>query len=147
MTKEENAVFYTCSLIECIGRITKNRGKDVCNMLGHDTVKKILDFADIYHCQIIEDVAMEFISKKEVKTGTVDVVSNCLYSIPSFWDIGKIYMRVVKLISKDENISFVDSIFKAYNSRISLKIDDYNSAFYYDYPENIFLYYKEQSLA
>lgn len=31
----------------------------------------------------------------------------------------------------------VDALFAAYNSFVSDKIDDYNSSFYYDAPQNI----------
>ena len=42
-TYSKNDVFYTCSLIEYIGRVTKNHRKDVVSALGTNGVKAILD--------------------------------------------------------------------------------------------------------
>lgn len=67
------------------------------------------------------------------------------YSVPSHWDIGKVYKRLILGISKEKNIGIVDALIAAYNSYVSEKIDDYNSSFFYDAPQNIlnaFLYGK-----
>ena len=40
-------------------------------------------------------------------------------------------------IAKIKNISVVDALFKAYNSFVSDKIEDFNSSFYCDLPDNI----------
>lgn len=48
-------------------------------------------------------------------------------------------------IAETKNISIIDALFAAYHSFVSDKINDYNSAFYYDAPQNIlnaFLYDK-----
>ena len=53
-------------------------------------------------------------------------------------DIGKAYKRLICEIAEKKQISAVDALFEAYNSFVSDKIDDYNSSFYYDSPQNIF---------
>ncbi|MFV0504468.1 MAG: hypothetical protein ACK5LT_10995 [Lachnospirales bacterium] len=69
--KRQNDLFYTCSLIEYIGRKTKNKGNFVVNKLGKENIEKIYNLADVYHCENIEYVSDEFIKKlnidKEVK--------------------------------------------------------------------------------
>lgn len=39
--------------------------------------------------------------------------------------------------TKNRRVDVVDALFAAYHSFVSDKIDDYNSSFYYDAPQNI----------
>ncbi len=135
--KKENDLFFTCSLIDYIARKTKNERSYVVNQLGKENIKKIYDLADVYHCDNIEDVSDSFIEKANIVVGTFDNVGQAKYAVPSYWDIGKVYKRLILGISKETNKSVVDSIFEAYNSFVSGKIDNYNSSFYYDAPQNI----------
>lgn len=73
-------------------------------------------------------------------------VGDCGYAVPTHWDIGKVYKRLIKMAAEDENISIVDALFKVYNSFISPKIDDYNSSVYYENPSYIFECYKENKM-
>lgn len=60
-TKNNNALFYTCSLIEFIGRQIKRTRKEVTDLLTRERIQRIYEFADIFHCEPIEKVADEFI--------------------------------------------------------------------------------------
>ena len=64
--KEKNDVYYVCSLIEYIGRITKNRRKDVVLTIGVDGIENILKLADVYHCLTFEEVSDEIIQKYNI---------------------------------------------------------------------------------
>lgn len=133
-----NNLFFTCSLIEYIGRKTKNKRALVVNSLGKENITKIFELADVYHSDNIDRVSDDFIQSANIKTGNFDNVHLASYSVPSHWDIGKVYKRLIFSIAKERNISIVDALFEAYNSFVSDKIDDYNSSFYYDSPQNIF---------
>lgn len=135
--KKENDLFFTCSLIEYIGRKTKNKRADVVNALGKDSVTKIYDLADIYHSDNIERVSDDFIEDAAITTGTFDNISTAKYAVPSHWDIGKVYKRLILGIAKEKHINIIDALFAAYNSFVSDKIQDFNSSFYYDAPQNI----------
>lgn len=141
-SKDGNSVFFTCSLIDYIARKTFNTRQDVVNALGKTRIAKIIDLADVYHSDNIDKVADDFIRDSDIKNGNFDNVKDCKYTIPTFWDIGKVYKRLVLRIAEDENINFAEAVLKAYNSFVSPKIDDYNSSFYYDNPELIFRVYK-----
>ena len=65
--KNNNALFYTCSLIEYIGRTTKQRRSVVVKCLGADTIKRIYKYADVFHCDPIEKVADEFINLVNIR--------------------------------------------------------------------------------
>ena len=56
-----NALFYTCSLIEFIGRRQKQKRAYIVNTLGKSVVKRIYTHSDVLHCELIDSVAEEFI--------------------------------------------------------------------------------------
>ena len=135
--QKENDLFFTCSLIEYIARKTKNKRSDTVDVLGRASIEKIYDLADVYHSDNIETVSDSFIEKSGLKEGTFDNVSDAKYAVPSHWDIGKIYKRLILGISREKGLSVMDSFFEAYHSFVTDKIQDYNSSFYYDAPQNI----------
>lgn len=135
--KKENDLFFTCSLIEYIARKTKNRRSDVVNTLGRASISKIYDLADVYHSDNIDRVSDDFIASAAIKTGNFDNVAAARYAIPSHWDIGKVYKRLIIGIAKEKNMNMIDALFEAYNSFVSDKIQNFNSSFYYDAPQNI----------
>ena len=55
-----------------------------------------------------------------------------------YWDIGKVYKRLIKQVALEKKIDVVDAIIEVYHSFISDKIDDYNSSVYYENPSYIF---------
>ena len=140
--KKENDLFFTCSLIDYIARKTKNTRAYIVNTLGEKNIRKMYELADIYHSDNIDSVSDEFIEKSGITAGNFDNVSSAKYSVPSHWDIGKVYKRLILSVSKHEKIDVITALMKVYNSFISAKIDDYNSSFYYDNPGAIFTSYK-----
>ena len=70
----------------------------------------------------------------------------CKYAIPSHWDIGKVYKRLIKQVAAVEEITIIESMIKVYNSFISNKIDDYNSSVYYENPSYLFECYREKKM-
>lgn len=145
-SKKDNDLFFTCSLIDYIARKTKNIRKDIVNSLGRQRVEKIYDLADVYHSDNIDRVSQDFIEEVGIQQGNFDNVGDCGYAIPTHWDIGKVYKRLIKMVAEDEHVSIVDALFEVYNSFISSKIDDYNSSVYYENPSYIFECYKENKM-
>lgn len=145
-SQKDNDLFFTCSLIEYISRKTKNIRADVVNALGKDRISKIYDLADVYHCDNIDSVSDNFIDEANIVSGEYDNVADCGYAVPSHWDIGKVYRRLIKMVAEDEKIEYVDALIEVYNSFISSKIDDYNSSVYYENPNYIFECYKEKKM-
>lgn len=135
--RKENDLFFTCSLIEYIARKTKNRRADVANALGKIAISKIYDLADVYHSDNIDCVSDHFINSAQITDGSFDNVSAAKYAVPSHWDIGKVYKRLVLGIASKTGMDIADALLAAYNSFVSDKIDDYNSSFYYEAPNNI----------
>ena len=124
-------------MIEYIARKTQNQRSVVANALGKERISKIYDLADVYHSDNIEQVSDDFISAASISIGQFDNIATAKYAIPRHWDIGKVYKRLILGIAKNKGIDVVDALFEAYNSFVSEKIQDYNSSFYYDSPQNI----------
>ena len=144
--QKDNDLFYTCSLIDYISRKTKNVRSYVVNKLGKERLEKIYDLADVYHCDNIERVCDDFVDDAKIEQGNFDNVADCGYSIPTYWDIGKVYKRLIKRVAEYEKIDIISALEKVYNSFISPKIDDYNSSVYYENPEYIFECYRENQM-
>ena len=115
-------------IIDYIARKTRNTRADVVNALGKKRLEKIYDLADVYHSDNIERVSDDFIREADIESGNFDNVKDCSYSIPSHWDIGKVYKRLIKEVAKKSGIETIDALIEVYNSFISPKIDDYNSS-------------------
>lgn len=143
---KDNDLFFTCSLIDYIARKTMNKRADVVNAIGKKRLEKIYDLADVYYSDNIDRVSEDFIEEANIKTGSFDNVGECGYSIPTHWDIGKVYKRLIKQAAEYEKISIIDALIKVYNSFISDKIDDYNSSVYYENPSYIFESYRENKM-
>lgn len=143
---KDNDLFFTCSLIDYIARKTKNTRTYVVNTLGKKRLEKIYDLADVYHSDNIDRVSDDFIRESEIENGEFDNVKECSYAIPSYWDIGKVYKRLIKEVAENEKIGIIDALLKVYNSFISSKIDDYNSSMYYENPSYLLECYLEDKV-
>lgn len=142
-SKISNNLFYTCSLIEYIGRETKNKRCDIVNALGKDIIEHIFNYADVFHCEPIAAVADRFIDEFNIINGEFDNIKECKYQIPSYWDIGAVYQRLIEGL-ESENI--IDKLIEVYNSWIAEYIDNYNIAVYYMTPQYLKLSYEEGEL-
>ena len=140
-TKNNNALFFTCSLIEYIGRSMKRTRCEVTDILGRERIKRIYDYADVFHCEPIEKTAAEFIEESELEEGDFDNVGSCRYMVPEYWDIGEVYERLIEDAYEDENI--LDGLWNVYHSWIDAKISYYNTDFYFQPRDYIAECYKE----
>lgn len=149
MTNHENDVFFACSFIEFLGRETKNKRSDVVNTLGEDLIQKLHSLASVYHCENILQVRDDFIKMSGLTQGTFDNVLSCLYSVPDYYGIGYIYQSLVLRSmaqnhkSDDQTASVIISVF---NSMISEKIQDFNSAWYYSNIDELFGIFQDEYL-
>jgi hypothetical protein len=132
--KKENDLFFVCSVIEYIGRETKNHRNYIVNTIGLIEIARVLELADVYHCEPIENTADMLIEKCKIESGTFDNVAVCKYNIPTVFDIGKVYKRLIIAVSERFNIGIPESLFAVFNSWISLKIEDLNSSMYFESP-------------
>ena len=141
--KNNSALFYTCSLIEYIGREQKQKRSAVVKYLGREAITRIYDYADVFHCEPIAKTADEFIEKCAIPKGNFDNVENCRYTVPDYWTIAEVFERLIEDICGDQESAVIDSLMEVYESWIEKYLSDYNTDFYYQSREYIALCYRE----
>ena len=142
---EKNNLFYLCSLIEFIGRKTKNRRSTIVKVLGKKELERQLELADVNHCLSFEQVTNEIIEYFNIQEGNFDSVGLCKYTVPSFQAIGKEYQRLIIDVSS-EQYNIVDVLYAVFQSFISDEISDFNSSVYYSTPQYLKYSYLEGKL-
>ena len=138
--KNDSNLFYTCSLIEYMAREKKLHRSEACAKLGDRTIKRIYDYADVFHSEPIASVADHFEQSSLQESGEFDNVASCKYTVPDYWTIGKVYSRLIEDVSQDRNV--LETLKDVYSSWISEAISNYNSDFYYqprDYLKECYL--------
>ncbi len=141
--KNNSALFYTCSLIEFIGRKQKLRRSEVVQMLGKKVIVRIYNYADVFHCEPIEKTADDFIANQNIREGNFDNVASCRYTVPDYWTIGEVYERLIEDVSGDDEERIIDRLIEVYTSWIDAAISNYNTDFFYQSREYICECYRE----
>ena len=141
--KNNSALFYTCSLIEYIGRERKLKRSEVVHALGESAIRRIYRYADVFHCEPIEKTADDFITHLNIPEGDFDNVASCRYTVPDYWTIGEVYERLIEDISDSREEEVVKNLMEVYTSWIDGVISNYNSDFYYQSREYILECYQE----
>ncbi len=141
-TQADNDLFFTCSLIEYIARKTKNSKKEIVEKMGYEKIKKIFELAEIYHSENIEKVSEELVRECKIVKGSYDIVSKAEGNIPTYWEIGRVYQRLIKMVNNNTS-EYINTTIVVLSSWIIEKIDNYNSSMYYENPDYIYNCYKE----
>lgn len=118
MEKNNDNLFFICSLIEYIARQTTNRRSDIVRALGSD-IKRIYHYADVFHCEPIAKVADDFENRNAIQKGTYDNLSQCKYEIPDYWDIGEVFARLIEDCYDEEHV--ITGIREVYDSHIDFR--------------------------
>lgn len=143
MQKNNNALFFTCSLIEYISRNTKNYRSDVVLYLG-DNLSRIYEYADVFHCEPIEKVSDDFIQRADIPNGSYDNITSCKYAVPDYWDIGEVFARLIEDCYEEKDV--ITGIKDIYQSWLTEKLLNFNSDLYYQSREYIAACFKEGKL-
>jgi hypothetical protein len=139
--KSDNDLFFVCSVIEHIGREMKHRRADVVRLLGEKDIARLIELADVLHCEPVENVAAGLIEKHGMVWGDFDNTVNCQYNVPTVFDIAKVYKRLIIDVVKNSGATPIDALIGVYTSWISDKISDYGCSMYYESPEYLYLSY------
>ena len=135
--QNENDLFFVCSLIEYIARKTKNTKKYIVEKLGKEIIQKIYDLAEVYHSENIDKITKELVEEAKIENGEYDIISSCKYNVPTHWDIGKVYKRLIIMVCDNDEKRYIDTTIEVLSSWIIEKIDNYNSSMYYENPSYI----------
>ena len=132
--RDDSALFFTCSLIEYIGRIQKRKRGEIVDALGDGTLRRIYKYADVLHCEPIMKTADEYIRMQNITEGDFDNVGACKYNVPDYWTIGEVYKRLIEDVQESD---VVYTLKEVYGSWISDAISNYNTDFFYQSREYI----------
>ena len=141
--KNNSALFYTCSLIEFIGRQQKLKRSELVQLLGKKVITRIYNYADVFHCEPIEKTADDFITNLSLPKGDFDNVASCRYTLPDYWTIGEVYERLIEDVTGEDEERVIDCLIEVYTSWIDDAISNYNTDFYYQPRDYIYECYKE----
>lgn len=142
--KMKNDLFYVCSLIEYIGRKTKNKRGIIVNSLGREGVMKQIKDAGVNHCLSFEQVSDEVIEQYQIPDGDFDTITDSKYRIPEFQDIGKLYSIMITDCSEEGQE--VDELLNIFSSFISDAISDFHTDLYYQNPDYLEACYRAGGL-
>lgn len=141
--KNNSALFYTCSLIEFIGRRQKLKRSELVRFMGSKAIERIYRYADVFHCEPIEKTADDFVTKLHIPEGAFDNVASCRYTVPDYWVIGEVYERLIEDISGDDAEHIAERLVEVYTSWLDGAISNYNTDFYYQSRDYIYECYRE----
>lgn len=142
--KNDSALFFVCSLIEFIGRAQKQERSKVVEFLGEETIRHIYNYADVLHCEPIEKVADEFITRKQIPVGTFDNVADCKYQVPDYWTIGEIFERLIEDIMDEDAVATLVTV---YSSWLTKEISNFNSDLFYQPRDYLKVCWEEKKIA
>ena len=138
--REKDDIYYVCSLIEFVGRRTKNTNSDTVKMIGKEELAWQLEIADTSHCLSFEEVGDELIEKCQITTGNFDSEGNCEYDVPNHISIGGVYSDlIIELVEKGDDLQPIEVMYEVFTSFISADISDFNTSTFYENPS--FIYY------
>lgn len=140
-TQQMDDIYYVCTMIEYVGRHTKNRRRDVVSRLGRKGIERQLKAASVNHALSFEQVSDEWIEDYEIPEGSFDSVSSCRYKIPAETAIGRVYQDLVLRTMKEGDAA--QGILDVFSSFISDEISDFNTNVYYSNPDYLKCSYEE----
>ncbi len=94
----------------------------------------------------MDKIADELIKDYSIEQDAFDNVAECNYSIPTHWDIGKVYKRLIVDLCNKQNKEPISALIEVYNSWLSRKIEDFNSSLYYENPDYLYESYRKGSV-
>lgn len=142
-SKNSNNLFFVCSLIEYIARKTNNTKEYIVKKMSKALIEKIYSLAEVYHSDNIDKVSDEIISECQIKNGNYDIFTKTENeNLPSYWDMGRVYQRLIAMCSKDES-EYIDKLLEILTSWIIKEFDNYDSSLYYENPSYIYECYRE----
>lgn len=142
--RRKDNIYFVCTMIEFVARVTNNHRKDVVARLSKDDMEHQLKAAEVNHCLSFEQVADEWIEQYKIPNGNFDTISNCRYTIPSVTAIGRVYQQLV--VATAEKNEEAQAIIDVFSSFISDEISNFNSSLYYSNPDYLRYSYQEGSL-
>lgn len=134
--KNEDDLFFVCTIIECVARTTHNKPKDIVAKISDSELKHELKVASVNHCLSFEQICDEWVEKFHIQNGKFENISECKYNVPTETSIGRVYQTLISSVCESDE-ELISTIRRVYNSFISDEISNFNSNVYYSNPDYI----------
>ncbi|MCU6752109.1 hypothetical protein [Bovifimicola ammoniilytica] len=134
--KNEDDLFFVCTMIECVARTTHNKPKDIVAKISDSELIHELKVASVNHCLSFEQICDEWIEKFHIQNGKFENISECKYNVPTETSIGRVYQTLISNVCESDE-ELISTIRRVYNSFISDEISNFNSNVYYSNPDYI----------
>ncbi len=131
--KSKDDIYYVCTMIEFVARVTNNRRGYIINQLSEKNIRHQLKVAEVNHCLSFEQVADEWIEQYGIEQGTFNTIEKCRYKVPSVTSIGRVYQQLVLTTMEDKTVE--RAIIDVFTSFISDEISNFNTSVYYSNPD------------
>lgn len=138
-----NDLYYTASLIEYVGRKTRNRRGIIVKAIDIEGIQLLLDTAPENHCLSFEQVSDELIEDYEIQSGNFNSVEACRFEVPSATRIGKVYARLIESLSESEE-QYAEKMYEVFTSDLPDAISDFNSSLFFAPADEIAYYYETE---
>ncbi len=125
-----NALFYLCSLVENMARLSFNCNSDVINIMGKKEIEIILEEAEALHNKEIVAMAGEMISRYGIKESNYSIENYDV--VPSSYTIAEPISKLIFYIAEQDNISTSQAVINFYNSPIVKLINNYDIEMHLD---------------
>ena len=132
--KNEDDLFFVCTMIECVARTTHNKPKDIVAKISDSELIHELKVASVNHCLSFEQICDEWIEKFHIQNGKFENISECKYNVPTETSIGRVYQTLISNVCESDE-ELISTIRRVYNSFISDEISNFNSNVYYSNPD------------
>lgn len=139
--KLKDDIYYVCTMIEYVARLTDNHRKDVVKKISRKDMEHQIKVAEVNHCLSYEQVADEWIEQYKIERGDFNTIKGCRYEIPSVNAIGRVYQQLVIETAKENEEA--QTIIDVFSSFISDEISNFNSNVYYSTPDYLRCSYEE----
>ena len=73
--------------------------------LGETQVTRLFELADVLHCEPVEVTAMNLIEECNIEIGNFDNVADCKYTVPTYFDIAKVYKRLIADVAQSDGVT------------------------------------------
>lgn len=130
----QNDLFFLCSMIERVARKLHRRNEYVVNTIGTSQITHLLSVAGVLHCENPEQVVQDWIDGYHLTPGQFDITNvnpELCKKIPSAYDMGKVYARLISDTLRPEE-DYASAVIRVYNNPLCEVIDDYNTSAFYE---------------
>lgn len=134
-SQESNDLYFTCSLIEFIGRKTSNKRTYVTEKMGIDGLTWVYENAQVLHCENMNAVCDEVVNDYKIEVGTYVHTTG---KLPRVFGLGRTYSYLIKnLIDLEDREALIKKTYEVMTSWLVDEITYFESSLYTENPSYI----------